>query len=146
MIKYGMATDFLASSSAHNGLSCASYSVCKINSDYYFSMIGPRLAGETSVPEPDRSRSRKRCKRFNNDAGTTNSIKVSVAGASLAGSAVGTKLPIPDVYYPVATGGKPDIALKARSAAIDPTRTSRRRARRSMPTNLGVRLFNLKYL
>jgi hypothetical protein len=73
MIQYGLATDFLASSSGHNGLSSAATARLEYNQTITFSMTGPR--GSQRSPQKWVAETPK---RFNNDDGITNSIKVSV--------------------------------------------------------------------
>jgi hypothetical protein len=64
MIEYGLATGFLASSSAHNGLSSAATACVEYNQTITSSMIGPR--GSLRTPQKWVA---KTPKRFNNDDG-----------------------------------------------------------------------------
>ena len=48
-MRYGVATDFLASSSVHDNLSCACYGACSIQSDNCFSMVGLPVRSRVSL-------------------------------------------------------------------------------------------------
>jgi hypothetical protein len=48
-IRYGVATDLLASGSVHSNLSCACNGACSIQSDNCFSMFGPPVRSWASL-------------------------------------------------------------------------------------------------